>query len=47
MSLPDRPVIKEVGEVQAPLKPEVVEEITDTEPTAIEEAPEVADTEKA
>lgn len=47
MSLPDRPVIKEVGEVQAPPKPEAVEEITDTEPTAIEEVPEVADTEKA
>ena len=47
MALPDRPVIKEAGEVQAPPKPEVVEEITDTEPTAIEEVPEVADTEKA
>jgi small subunit ribosomal protein S3 len=45
--LPDRPVIKEVGEVQAIPKPVAVEEITSEEPTAIPEVAEVADTEKA
>jgi small subunit ribosomal protein S3 len=45
--LPDRPVIKEVGEVQALPKPVVIEEVTSEEPTAIPEVVEVADTEKA
>jgi small subunit ribosomal protein S3 len=46
--LPDRPVIKEVGEVHALPKPAIIEEVTEAErPAKVPEVPEVADTEKA
>jgi small subunit ribosomal protein S3 len=48
MVLPDRPVIKEVGEVHALPKPVIVEETSEVEESSkVPEVPKVADTEKA
>jgi hypothetical protein len=45
--MPDRPVIKEVGEVRPLPKPMVVEEVKSEEPAEIQEVTDVANTEKA
>ena len=47
MVMPDRPVIKEVGEVQPLPKPMIVEEVISEEPAEIQEVTDVANTEKA
>jgi small subunit ribosomal protein S3 len=47
MVMPDRPVIKEVGEVRPLPKPMVVEEVKSEEPAEIQEVTDVANTEKA
>jgi small subunit ribosomal protein S3 len=46
MVLPDRPVIKEVGEVHSLPKPMIVEEVISEEPAEIQEVTDVANTEK-